>query len=97
MRQAMLSLDAEILSYMDIDLSTDLKAFPLLIQALIDGADIAIGSRHLPGSKVKRSFKRTFFSLYNLSLTKKNNWFLDTELLIFAQRKGFPIKEITVS
>jgi len=69
LRQAMLSSDADFVGYMDIDISTDLNAFPQLIQALIEGADIAIGSRHLPSSKVIRSLKRGFFSRgYNLLL-----------------------------
>lgn len=48
---------SELLSYMDIDLSSDLDYFPKLIQALEANADIAIGSRLLPGAKV---FGRTF-------------------------------------
>src|ERR1044071_3388693 len=40
--------DADILSYMDVDLSTDLAAFPPLIEALLDGGyDLAVGSRRL--------------------------------------------------
>jgi glycosyltransferase involved in cell wall biosynthesis len=40
------------LSYMDVDLSSDLNYFPKLIKTLEDGADIAIGSRLISGSKV---------------------------------------------
>jgi glycosyltransferase involved in cell wall biosynthesis len=54
--------EAEILSYMDIDLSTDLNAFPQMVRAIIDGYDAAIGSRQYKGSKVKRSFKRELIS-----------------------------------
>ena len=54
--------EAEILSYMDIDLSTDLNAFPPMVRAIIDGYDVAIGSRQYKGSKVKRSFKRELIS-----------------------------------
>ncbi|HUU62792.1 MAG TPA: glycosyltransferase family 2 protein, partial [Dehalococcoidia bacterium] len=58
---------ADIVSYMDVDLSTDLAAFPHLIQAIEEGYSIAIGSRLLPGSSVKRSFKRELTSRsYNL-------------------------------
>ena len=60
---------ADIVSLIDADLSPDLNAFPLLIDALDDGYDIAIGSRLLNGSQVKRSFKRRFLSRgYNLLL-----------------------------
>ena len=54
--------DADILSYMDIDLSTDLSAFPPMIQAIIDGYDIAIGSRQFKGAAVDRSIKREIVS-----------------------------------
>ena len=67
LRRAWLESGADIVSYMDVDLSTDLKAFPELVQAIDDGYDVAIGSRLLPASSVKRSFKREFTSRsYNL-------------------------------
>lgn len=59
---------ADILSYMDVDLSTDLKHFPPLIRSLTSGFDIAIGSRLLPNSKVyNRTLKREIISRgYNI-------------------------------
>lgn len=59
---------ADIVSYMDVDLSTDLKHLPKLINSLISGYDIAIGSRLLPNSVVKgRTLKREIISrCYNL-------------------------------
>lgn len=55
--------EADILAYMDIDLSTDLKNFPPLIKSLTSGYDIAIGSRLLSGSVVKgRTLKREIIS-----------------------------------
>jgi glycosyltransferase involved in cell wall biosynthesis len=62
LRKAWLESTADVVSYMDVDLSTDLGAFPKLIQAIEEGYDIAIGSRVLPGSSVRRSFKREFTS-----------------------------------
>lgn len=62
LRKAWLESAADIVSYMDVDLSTELAAFPKLIQAIEEGYDIAIGSRLLPGSSVKRSFKRELTS-----------------------------------
>lgn len=54
---------ADILSYMDVDLSTDLRAFPPLIAALAGGAfDVATGSRLREESKVIRGVKREFIS-----------------------------------
>lgn len=59
---------ADILSYMDVDLSSNLFAFPPLIEALISGGfDIGIGSRLLKASTTRRSFKREVISrTYNL-------------------------------
>jgi len=69
LRKAWLESTADIVAYMDVDLSTDLNAFPLLVRALQDGYDIAIGSRLLSGAQVQRSFKREFLSRgYNLMI-----------------------------
>lgn len=59
---------ADILSYMDVDLSSNLYAFPPLIEALISGGfDIGIGSRLLKASTTRRSLKREIISrTYNL-------------------------------
>ncbi|HEY6951604.1 MAG TPA: dolichyl-phosphate beta-glucosyltransferase, partial [Bacteroidota bacterium] len=59
---------ADILSYMDVDLSSNLFAFPPLIEALVSGGfDIGIGSRLLKASTTKRSLKREVVSrVYNL-------------------------------
>ncbi len=67
-KKAWSEADAEAFVYMDIDLSTDLKHLPALIEAVTDGFDIAIGSRLLSGSKVaERPLKREILSRgYNL-------------------------------
>ena len=59
---------ADILSYMDVDLSTDLDAFPGMISALAGGGfDVAAASRLLNPRLVTRSLKRGFISRsYNL-------------------------------
>jgi len=50
-------------AYMDVDLATDLGAFPLLLGAIEqEGYDVAIGSRILRGAQVKRSPKRELLS-----------------------------------
>jgi glycosyltransferase involved in cell wall biosynthesis len=54
--------EADVLTYMDIDLSTDLKAFPPMVQAIFDGFDVAIGSRQYKGAEVDRGFKREAIS-----------------------------------
>lgn len=68
LRKAWLESGADIVSYMDVDLSTKLDAFPRLVDALEEGYDVAIGSRLTQGSKViGRSVKREITSrAYNL-------------------------------
>jgi glycosyltransferase involved in cell wall biosynthesis len=67
LRQVWLESKADILSYMDVDLSVNLSAFPNIIEALNSGYDVAIGSRLIPASKVVRSPGRELLSrLYNL-------------------------------
>ena len=56
----------KVIAYMDIDLSTGLEAFPLIVQKCLDGCDVATGSRHLSASLVDRSLKRAILSrVYN--------------------------------
>lgn len=62
-REAWQSSRATIVSYMDIDLSTDLICFPRLIEPLQkDKADMAIGSRLLDGARVERCWHREWIS-----------------------------------
>ncbi|MFI0356359.1 glycosyltransferase [Actinomadura sp. 9N407] len=62
--------DADVVAYMDVDLSTDLDAFLPLVAPLISGhSDLAIGSRLSRGSAVVRGPKRELISrCYNLLL-----------------------------
>ena len=63
LKGAWLASEAEVLSYMDIDLSTDLAHLPALIAAVADNAaDLAIGSRLAPGSRTTRGWKRELLS-----------------------------------
>jgi len=63
LRTAWQKSNADICSYMDVDLSTDLNAFMPLINAIaLEGNDIATGSRLIKGAKIKRSFKRELLS-----------------------------------
>ncbi len=61
---------APVLAYMDVDLSTDLRALLPLVAPLITGhSDLAIGTRLARSSRVVRGPKRTFISRsYNLLL-----------------------------
>ena len=62
--------DAEVLAYMDVDLSTDLNALLPLVAPLLSGhSDLAIGSRLARGARVTRGVKREVISRsYNLLL-----------------------------
>jgi glycosyltransferase involved in cell wall biosynthesis len=62
--------DAEVLAYMDVDLSTDLNALLPLVAPLVSGhSDLAIGTRLARGSRVIRGPKRELISRsYNLLL-----------------------------
>jgi glycosyltransferase involved in cell wall biosynthesis len=70
LRAAWLASPADILSYMDVDLSTDLAAFPPLVEAIAsEGYDIAIGSRLARGADIRRSLRREVTSRsYNVMI-----------------------------
>jgi glycosyltransferase involved in cell wall biosynthesis len=63
LKAAWTSSEADIVSYMDVDLSTDLRHLPKLIAMIADGeCDVAIGSRLARGSRTRRSLKREITS-----------------------------------
>jgi glycosyltransferase involved in cell wall biosynthesis len=68
LRRAWLESDADVVSYMDVDLSTNLEAFLPLIDGLVkEGFHVAIGSRLKKGATVDRQIKRELISrCYNL-------------------------------
>jgi glycosyltransferase involved in cell wall biosynthesis len=62
--------EADVVAYMDVDLSTDLDALGPLLAPLLEGrGDIAIGSRLAAGAQVTRSRRREVISrTYNVLL-----------------------------
>lgn len=70
LRAAWSASEAEVLAYMDVDLSTDLAALDELLRPVLEGrGDIAIGSRLAPAAEVTRGIKREIISrAYNLLL-----------------------------
>jgi glycosyltransferase involved in cell wall biosynthesis len=63
LRAAWSASDADILCYMDVDLSTDLCALLPLVAPIASGhSDLSIGTRLAPGSRVVRSRKREVIS-----------------------------------
>jgi glycosyltransferase involved in cell wall biosynthesis len=116
---------ADLLCFMDADLSTDLNHLNEMVHFLKD-YDLVIGNRLSSKSKTERSLSRTILSIvYNtiaklylgikthdlqcgfkgikrkvfLALekhTKNNNFFFDTELIAWAEKKKYKIKEIPI-
>jgi glycosyltransferase involved in cell wall biosynthesis len=70
LRTAWLTSPADVLSYMDVDLSTDLAAFSPLIEAIAsEGYDVALGSRLARGADIRRSLRREATSrVYNVMI-----------------------------
>ncbi len=70
LHRAWLQSQADIVCYMDVDLSTQLDALPPALRAVVnDGCDIVIGSCLMPESKIRRGLKREIISrIYNLLL-----------------------------
>jgi glycosyltransferase involved in cell wall biosynthesis len=63
LRAAWSASEADVLAYMDVDLSTDLAALGELLVPLLEGrADLAIGSRLAPGAQITRGIKRELIS-----------------------------------
>jgi glycosyltransferase involved in cell wall biosynthesis len=67
--RAWLESKADVLTYMDIDLSTDIEAFPRLVSLVAgQGYDVAAGSRLDKASETERSLKREVLSRGFVSL-----------------------------
>ncbi len=70
LRYAWSQSDADVVAYMDVDLSTNLKSFLPLVAPIITGhSEMAIGSRLARGAVVTRQWKREIISrCYNLMI-----------------------------
>ena len=70
LRQVWTESTADVVAYMDIDLSTDLGALQPLLELVASGrADVATGSRLAPGAHVTRGVRRELISrAYNALL-----------------------------
>ena len=63
LRAAWAASEARVVTYMDVDLSTDLRGLLPLVAPLLSGhSDLAIGTRLAHGSRVVRGPKREFIS-----------------------------------
>jgi glycosyltransferase involved in cell wall biosynthesis len=80
--KAWIETEAEHSLYMDVDLSTDLAAVPVVVSLLEDGADVVTGSRLHPEARIRRSLKREVLSrVYNRLI----RWVLRTRSFDDAQ------------
>lgn len=72
LRDAWSASSANVVAYLDVDLSTDLAALPPLVAPLLSGhSDISIGTRLGQSSRVSRGPKREFISRsYNYLLRR---------------------------
>ena len=68
LRHSWLQSKADVVCYMDVDLSTDLMHLKQIVDAIVvDGYDVATGSRLMRNSVTRRCFKRELTSrVYNL-------------------------------
>jgi glycosyltransferase involved in cell wall biosynthesis len=63
LREAWTASTADVVAYMDVDLSTDIEHLPKLISMIAEGdCEVAIGSRLAKGSKTDRQLKREITS-----------------------------------
>ncbi len=74
LRRAWTESDADVVCYMDVDLSTDLRFLLPLVEALTSGYDIAFGSRLKPGAQVRRGLKREIISRCYNAIIKLFFW-----------------------
>jgi glycosyltransferase involved in cell wall biosynthesis len=85
---------ADIVSYMDVDLSTNLKFYPLLIHGIEVYYDMAVGSRLMQASRIKRSLKREVLSREYNAMIKLAFWnrFSDAQCGFKAIRRDVMLK-----
>ena len=91
LRQVWSASDADVVAYMDVDLSTGLEALLPLVAPLLSGhSDLAIGTRLANGAAVVRGPKRELVSrCYNLLLrTAMRARFTDAQCGFKAGRTG---------
>jgi SAM-dependent methyltransferase len=63
LKEAWSTSSADVVAYMDVDLSTGLDSLQPLIDPILDGrCEVSVGSRLLPGAEIARSVKRELIS-----------------------------------
>ncbi len=98
LKAAWLASEADIVAYMDVDLSTNLWSLLPLVAPLATGqSDVAIGSRLLRGAMVTRQWKREVISrCYNLLVKAMfGNRFSDAQCGFKAVKRGVARELVT--
>lgn len=71
LREAWLASDADVVAYMDVDLSTDIEQLPELVRLVTErGCAVAVGSRLARGAQTTRSLKREVISRAYVALIR---------------------------
>lgn len=66
-KRVMKIFDADVYAYLDVDLATDMRFFPKLIDSVKNGYDVASGSKYIKGAVFSRPMLRLLASkIYNL-------------------------------
>ena len=68
LKQAWSTSTADVVAYMDVDLSTGLESLRPLLDPVVDGrCEVSIGSRLAPGAEIARTLQREVISrIYNV-------------------------------
>jgi len=62
LKSTWLQSNADFVSYMDVDLSTNLKAVPEMMELFEKGSDVVLGSRLIAGANITRCWYREILS-----------------------------------
>jgi glycosyltransferase involved in cell wall biosynthesis len=62
LRTTWMESNADFVSYMDVDLSTNLKAVPQMMALFENGSDVVLGSRLIAGANITRCWYREIIS-----------------------------------
>jgi glycosyltransferase involved in cell wall biosynthesis len=69
LKNAWKRVDGDVYAFVDCDLATDMKYYPQLIRSVMNGYDLATGSRYMSGAIVHRPpLRYTASRMYNLIL-----------------------------
>ena len=95
LKDSWVNTNANIVSYMDVDLSTNLRCFPRLLNEFKKGYDVVVGSKYISGANIQRIPLRYIISkFYNKVFTKLflGARFSDAQCGFKSMRKDVAVK-----